>query len=165
MRKKLAVIFVSFLLLFGLGCGNTYSGNTPFGKAVDFQLEDINGKAIKLSDYSGKVIILNFFGTWCPPCRAEMPAFNEISKEYKNDVEVIAISVGGDPTPKVKSFAEKHNLTFTVAVDDGKVSRLYGPIRAIPVTVIIDKDFNIAKKYIGARSKEVFVKDVTELSR
>ena len=63
----------------------------------------------------------------------------------------------------VSSFTKEQSLTFKVLIDDGKVSNTYGPIRAIPVTVIIDKDFNIVRKYIGARSKDVFVSDIKEL--
>jgi len=163
MRKKLLMILACFLLFFGMGCGNTYSVNTTYGKAIDFELKDVNGKTIQLSDYSGKIIMLNFFGTWCPPCRVEMPDFNEIAKKYKNDVKVIAVCVGGSSPSKAKAFAEGMGLGFTIVVDDGTVSRLYGPIRAIPVTVIIDKDFNIAEKYIGRRSREVFENAVKKL--
>jgi len=132
-------------------------------RTADFELEDINGRKFRLADYSGKIIILNFFATWCPPCKAEMPDFNEITREYANDVTIIAINVGNEPLSKVRSFAETNKLRFRVAMDDGYVSRLYGPIRAIPVTYVIDKNFNIARKYLGARTKAVFVKDIKEL--
>ncbi len=164
MKKITIVLIACFLLMLGLGCGRSSAEKVAYRKATDFILDDIDGKKIRLSDYSGKVIILNFFATWCPPCRAEMPDFNEISAEYKNEVEIIAINVGKESISKVKDFAKKYNLKFIVVMDDGEVSRLYGPIRAIPTTFIIDKNFGIAKKYIGARSKEVFVRDIEELS-
>ena len=135
----------------------------PITKTADFALTDINGGPFRLSDYSGNVIILNFFATWCPPCREEMPAFNQISREYPNDVTVIAVNVGNEPLQSVSSFVSKYGLRFTVAMDDGSVGRLYGPIRAIPVTVVIGRDFNIARRIVGSRSKEAFVEIIKSL--
>jgi len=162
MRLKTYVLLLLFLTAFSIGCGNMPAEAPHGSKALDFTLKDINGDEVRLSDHSGKVIMLNFFATWCPPCKAEMPDFNEIQNEYKNDVKIIAVNVGGEALSKVQKFASRNNLTFTIALDDGRVSDLYGPIRGIPVTVIIDKDFNIAKKYVGMRTKEVFVKDIEE---
>jgi len=73
------------------------------------------------------------------------------------------VNVGRESAERVKQFASSNNLEFTMALDDGQASRLYGPIRGIPVTVIIDKEFNIAKKYVGMRPKEVFVRDIESL--
>ena len=159
-KRKALFLLVLSLVMFVVGCGSTQA---QYGKAPDFQLQDINGNTITLSDYSGKVIALNFFATWCPPCRVEMPDFNEIQAEYPDRVKIIAINVGRESISKVQGFADSNNLEFTIAMDDGNVSRLYGPIRAIPVTVIIDRDFNIAKKYVGLRTKEVFVADIETL--
>lgn len=163
--KWVNIIAGIILIIFGITilCGNAHAQQSMYGKAIDFRLDDINGNAVRLFDYSGKVIILNFFATWCPPCRTEMPDFNEISDEYENEVEVIAVNVGRESLSKVKDFAREYNLRFIIAMDDGEVSRLYGPIRAIPVTFVIDKNFGIARKYIGARSKEAFVRDIEQL--
>ncbi|MFH1790553.1 MAG: TlpA disulfide reductase family protein [Candidatus Omnitrophota bacterium] len=154
----LTVVFISA----GFGCGVGQAEKGALKKAHDFTLNDINGKPVKLSDYSGRVIILNFFATWCPPCRMEMPDFNEISKESAGGAQVIAVNVG-EPASKVRQFADEFGLTFPVLIDDGGVSRAYGPIRAIPVTVVIDKNFNIAREYIGARSGSVFRQDINDL--
>jgi thiol-disulfide isomerase/thioredoxin len=162
---KKTVIFLVALLALALtfGCGDTQAQKAQYEKAPDFEIRDIKGNTVKLSDYSGRVIILNFFATWCPPCRAEMPDFNEIAKEYSGRVEVIAVNVGRESAAVVKKFAGANGLNFTIAIDDGNVSALYGPVRAIPVTVIIDRNFNIAKRYIGARKKAVFVSDIKKL--
>ena len=162
MRKIAVFVIACYVLLLSFGCGNGQAQRPTMGKATDFELTDINGNTLRLSDHSGKVIILNFFATWCPPCRMEMPDFNEISQTYKGEVEIIGINLN-EPVQKVKEFVNEFGLLFTIASDDGNVSNTYGPIRAIPVSVIIDKDFNIAKKYIGARSREVFVGDIEEL--
>jgi len=163
MKAKSIFLIMVGVLAFTIGCGNTLAKKGRTVRATDFELKTIDDQTIRLSDYSGKVILLNFFATWCPPCLMEMPAFNEMSMEYKGALEVIAVNVGREPLSKVREFALANNLQFTIAMDDGKVSKLYGPIRGIPVTVIIDKDFNIAKKYIGARPKAVFVKDIEKL--
>ncbi|MFC1576396.1 TlpA disulfide reductase family protein [Candidatus Omnitrophota bacterium] len=165
MRGKAIFLLVVFFAMFAIGCGNTEAAKDQFGNAQDFTVKDINGKTVKLSDYSGKVILLNFFATWCPPCRTEMPDFEELQKEYKNDLKVIAINVGRESQGTVKSFAEKNGLTYTIAMDDGSISRLYGPMPGIPVTVIIDKSFNIAKRYVGLRTKAVFESDIKALRK
>lgn len=131
--------------------------------AHDFQAKDINGKQFNLSDYKGKVIFLNFFATWCPPCRIEMPDFNEIVKAYPDEAIVIAINVDNEPIEKLKKFVADQNLVFPVCQDTQGLAQLYGPIRAIPVTVVIGKDFTIAERYIGARSREVFEEDIRRL--
>lgn len=163
MTKRIFFLLFAFLTLITLGYRITHAEKSDYGKAHDFGLKDINDKMFKLSDYSGQIIMLNFFATWCPPCRAEIPDFNAISGEYKGYVKVIAINVGKESLTKVKNFAEALNLEFTVALDDGVASGLYGPMPGIPVTVIIDKDFNIVRKYVGMRTKDVFIKDIEEL--
>ena len=162
--KKLQIFLISLALIaVTAGCGNAEVGEVLKDKAPDFKLKDIKGNEFTLSDYAGKVIVLNFFATWCPPCRKEMPAFNEIAKEHKKDVEIIAINIGRESLPKVIEFANRYKLEFTIALDNGTASDAYGPINAIPVTVLINREFKISKRYIGMRSKETFVKDIEEL--
>lgn len=163
MKMKIFLLLGLFLTVIVVGCGSATTQPALAKKAPDFQVKDIEGSAFKLSDYSGKVILVNFFATWCPPCRMEMPDFNEIAKEYKGNVVIIGINVGRENIAKVQQFVESNNLQFKIAMDDGNISALYGPISAIPVSVLIDKDFNIAKRYIGMRSKEVFVRDIEAL--
>jgi len=162
-KKRIIFLLSLFFIVFVIGCGNTRAERGEYGKAMDFEAQDINGNTVRLSDHAGKVILLNFFATWCPPCRKEMPDFNEIAREYKQKVEIIGVNVGREGLPKVKSFAERNNLTFSIIADGSEIAGLYGPINAIPVTIIIDKEFNIAQKYIGMRPKEVFVSDIEAL--
>ncbi|MBL7157526.1 MAG: TlpA family protein disulfide reductase [Candidatus Omnitrophica bacterium] len=161
--QKVAFLVILSVIIAAVGCGNTETERSAFGRAPDFELQDINGNTVRLSDYSGKVILLNFFATWCPPCRVEMPDFNEIADNYKGRVKIIAVNVGRESLSKVQRFAASNNLKFTIAMDNGSVSNSYGPIRAIPVTVLIDRNFNIAKKYIGMRTKDIFTEGIKEL--
>jgi peroxiredoxin len=152
MKKILVMIFALSLVMSGFGCSQSQAEK---GAAQDFSLTDINGETVQLSSFKGKVILLNFFASWCPPCRMEMPDFNEIAKT-RDDVAVVAVNVGDESVQKISEFAKSNGLTFPIAKDDNNVSRMYGPIRAIPVTILIDKNFNIAEKFIGARSKADF---------
>jgi len=152
MKKILVMIFALSLVMSGFGCSQSQAEK---GAAQDFSLTDINGETVQLSSFKGKVILLNFFASWCPPCRMEMPDFNEIAKT-RDDVAVVAVNVGDESVQKISEFAKSNGLTFPIAKDDNNVSRMYGPIRAIPVTILIDKNFNIAEKFIGSRSKAEF---------
>lgn len=131
-------------------------------EAPDFSLKDMNGKQVTLSEFKGKALILNFFATWCPPCRAEIPDFIKLQDAYAaKGFSVIGVSLVG--ASESKEFALKAGVNYPILIDDNKVSNLYGPIRSIPTTFIIDKDMKIVKKYMGSRSKEVFEKDIQEL--
>lgn len=134
--------------------------------AFDFQLKDQYGNLHKLSDYKGKVVFLNFWATWCPPCREEMPHIEEIYKEYgynKNDVIILGAAspaTAENPSPqdesedKIKAFLTKNNYTFPVVFDvKGEIFRNYY-ISAFPTTFMIDKEGNIMGYVAGALSKE-----------
>lgn len=161
--KRIKILVFIAVLFFAAGCAS--SGAIEIGKdAPDFTLSDINGKQVSLSDFKGKVIILDFFASWCPPCRQEVPDFVELQKRYGNgDFTVIGVALVN--TNEAKDFADQFGINYPVLVDDGKVSSLYGPIRSIPTTFILDKSGKIVKLYIGFRPKDVFEKDVKELSK
>ncbi len=130
--------------------------------APDFSLTNIDGQKMNLSDFKGKAVILNFFASWCPPCRGEIPDFVELQKIYA-DKGFTFIGVSLVNSRESKDFALKMNINYPVLVDDGKVSNLYGPVRSIPTTFVIDKGMKVVKMYIGARSKGDFEKDIKEL--
>ena len=130
--------------------------------APELSLRDINGNMVQLSDFKGKVIILDFFSTSCPPCRQEIPDFIELQKQY-GDKGFVMIGVSLSGLGDVKPFAEKFGMNYTVLIANSRAAEAYGPIRAIPLTFVIDKDFKIARKYIGYRPKEVFENDIKEL--
>lgn len=128
---------------------NDISGNSSYGKAIDFTLSDINGKRVTLSDFKGKNVYLNFFATWCPPCRAEMPDIEKVYQKYKaKNLVVLAVNLGED-SKTVKDFFAKNNLSFNALLDSDKsVAQKYA-ISAIPVSIFIDKQGNIAAKQVG----------------
>ena len=132
--------------------------------APDFTLTDLSGNKVSLSQFSGKVIILDFFASWCPPCRQEIPDFISLQKSY-GDKGFTMVGVALENVKEAKEFSAKTGINYPVLIDDGKVSIQYGPVRSIPTTFVIDKDSKIAKVYIGYRSKDVFENDIKVLLR
>ncbi|MEA3305556.1 MAG: TlpA disulfide reductase family protein, partial [Candidatus Omnitrophota bacterium] len=144
------------------GCSSALENTDK--KAPDFLLRDINNKTVRLSDYGNKVIILNFFATWCRPCRTEIPDFIEIMNDYGDkNLAIIGISLDRGRVETVVNFAKKFNINYPILTNGGPVSDIYGPIRSIPTTFIIDKNGNIARKIIGSRNKLEFEKIIKPL--
>jgi peroxiredoxin len=118
--------------------------------APAFTLPDLNGKMVTLAEKKGKVILLNFWATWCPPCRKEMPSMEMLHKKYGGDkFEILAIATDRQGAKLVKPFIDEKGLTFTVLIDsEGHVQSLYDAY-ALPMTYIIGKDGLIFEKIIG----------------
>lgn len=159
---RLGKIFIFALAIFMLGACSQGSAIEIGEKAPDFSLTDINGNTVSLSAFNGKVVILDFFANWCSPCRKEIPDFIELEKAY-GDKAFAMIGVALVSAGEAKEFAGKMGINYPILVDDGKASEIYGPIRSIPTTFIIDKGGKIAKIYIGYREKAVFEADIKEL--
>lgn len=132
------------------------SANTPDNsneKAIAFTLKDLDGNTVSLSDYKGKKVFLNFFATWCPPCRGEMPDIEKIYESKKDDLVILAVNVGED-SKTVKDFISKNKYKFKVLLDTkNEASQSYN-ISSIPVSYFIDRSGNIVSKQVGAMSKE-----------
>ncbi|PLR85718.1 redoxin domain-containing protein [Bacillus sp. V33-4] len=121
-------------------------------KAPDFELTALTGEKVQLSDYKGKKVMLNFWATWCPPCKAEMPAMEQFYRDMKDEVAVLAVNI--DPKNDVKGFAEEKGVTFTILLDDQEeVSKIY-QIISIPTTYYIDEAGIVQSKHIGAMTQE-----------
>jgi len=123
-------------------------------KAPDFSLKTINNKTIKLSDYKGKTIILNFFATWCPSCKMEIPDFVKFYNKNKDKgIVIIGICVGSKETD-IKEIIKEYKISYPVCISDGKIENAYGGIRFVPTTFIIDRNGYIIKKQIGPMNEE-----------
>ncbi|WNB92805.1 redoxin domain-containing protein [Bacillus sp. NEB1478] len=138
------------------------SGLNPGNHAPDFRLQTLDGKTIKLSDLKGKVVLLNFWATWCPPCRAEMPEmvrfYNERSSEK---IEILAVNLtDSDTVGNVKKFTKDYKLPFPVLLDSaGTVGDIYKTV-TIPTTFVIDAKGTIKEKHIGPMSYDMMTEFV-----
>ena len=139
------------------------------GKAapLDFVLKDMNGVDVKLAAFRGKPIVVNFWATWCGPCRAEIPSLVELQTKYNaegTEVVILGVSVD-DPVDKLKPYAAQMKMNYPVLVGNGRedVQDAFGPLWGIPVTVFIGRDGKIAKKHSGIASKEQFEQEIKAL--
>jgi peroxiredoxin len=140
-------------------------------KAPDFTLRTVQGDLFNLSDYKGKVVLLNFWGTWCGPCRREIPDFNKLHAKYqKNGLEIVGITITSGSPKNIYNFMKEWDIEYTVLTDieDSETQRVtayYGraigqPITGLPTTLIIDRGGYIVKGYIGPRNEEIFYQDL-----
>jgi len=135
-----------------------------WGNAPDFTLSDLEGKSLTLSEFRGKVIILNFWATWCPPCRREIPDFIDLYRNYKDKgLIILGINLDAGDIRSVKRFSEEYGINYPVVIGNDSVTQDYGGIRAIPTTFIIDKKGDIREKYVGYQPRATFEKAVKNL--
>jgi len=139
--------------------------------APDFTLQTINGEIVSLNEFMGKVIILNFWATWCFPCRMEIPDFIKLYDKYHDDgLEIVGVTIDSGTPDAIASFAESWEMNYTVLTDiQGQetqlITRQYGqatgrPITGVPTTFIIDRDGYIVKMYIGPQSEKILYRDL-----
>ncbi|MBV7506512.1 redoxin domain-containing protein [Bacillus sp. sid0103] len=127
-------------------------------KAPDFELKTLTGEKIKLSNLKGKKVMLNFWATWCPPCKAEMPAMEKFSKQKQKDIVILAVNI--DPQLDVQGFVDENKITFPILLDaDDQVNETY-QVLSIPTTYFIDSKGIIQNKYTGSMDLDV-MKDFT----
>ncbi|MFZ2323483.1 MAG: TlpA disulfide reductase family protein [Ignavibacteriaceae bacterium] len=133
-------------------------------KAPNFALKSVDGKTVKLSDYKGKIVIIDFWATWCPPCRRGIPDLISIQKEFKKDVVVIGVSLDAEKTIKdVPGFIKDYGINYPIVYGDDKITIDYGGIRSIPTSFVVDKKGNVVDSHIGLVDKDVFVSKIKEL--
>ncbi len=131
--------------------------------APPWSLTDITGQKLNLSDYKGKVVLLDFWATWCGPCRIEIPWFVELQEKYRDPgFAVIGISMDDGPGP-VREFYKQYKMNYPVAMGDDKLGELYGGILGLPTTFLIGRDGRIYAKHVGATDLAVFEEEIKHL--
>jgi len=147
MKFAFLVVFSAVLL-----SANCFAAGQANQIAPDFTLEDMQGNKVSLSDFAGKVVIVNFWATWCPPCLEEMPSMEKLLQKYKGeDFVLLAINVEENSHSIVEKFLKKNPYTFPVLLDqDAVVQQIYGAYR-FPETVVIGRNGIVVARIVGGR--------------
>jgi len=165
------VLMVILLALEGLGGGTTPGGQSgqqgggggggqELPMALDFTLRDIYGHQFSLSDFRGKVVILDFFATYCKPCKTQVEELKEVKRQFGDEVVIISISVSPEDTNEVlRSYAEENGITWRVARDTAGVGDAYN-VLYLPTLVVVDPEGRITARHVGLTDSETLAKEV-----
>jgi thiol-disulfide isomerase/thioredoxin len=136
-----------------------------FEPAPEVSLSLLDGGALDLSSLRGKVVLLDFWATWCVPCIAEIPMFNQLNKEYKSKgFELVAVSLDEEGAEKVKPFLKRHPMSYTQALGDADLAERFDVAdSSLPVALIIDKQGRIRSRHVGITKREVFESEIKQL--
>lgn len=171
--RLFAAILPAVCLLLA-GCASQISKGEPSSRggrdatarkpAPDFELRDMNGKTIRLSGYRGQVVLLNFWATWCGPCKIEIPWFIEFQRTYKDrGFTVIGVSVDEDGWEAVRPFLASRQVNYPVLVSTVEVEQKYGGVEALPVSFLIDREGRIASTHVGLVTKKTYEDEIRRL--
>jgi len=152
--------FIFLFILIILGCEKSFSSD----KVSNFQFKTIDNKILDLSQFYGKVVIVDFWATWCPPCIKEIPHFIELQEKYKNEVQFIGLNVG-EKESDIREFIKSIGINYIVGYSNERIEKLFGGISGLPTTFIIGKDGKVKAKAIGYRSKEWFENQIISALR
>lgn len=183
--KSLSSILLFIIILTLFGCGNKEKSKTQTSKIVktakqnpistEVKLHVVNGKDIvfikekntlKLKDNSNKVVLLNFFATWCPPCKAEIPHLINLQNRYKNKLKIISIILEDEkPDSEIKSFIDYNQINYIVTndINNFKLSNLLGGIQSIPFMTLYDKNGKVITHYMGIIPEEMIDSDIQKV--
>lgn len=131
--------------------------------APDFELQALDGKNVKLSDFHGKAVLLNFWATWCGPCKIEMPWFVELQKEYgPQGFQIVGVAMDDTSTDEIAKFAKEMGVNYPVLLGKESVGQSYGGVGVLPTTFFIDRDGKLLTREFGLQSRSVFVDHIKE---
>ena len=169
MKKYLGLSFgVGFAVLTlglfwnGYAVNNDINERSQTKKAPNFELVNLDGQKVKLSDFDGKIRIVDFWATWCPPCRAEIPHFNSLVTKYP-DIAILGIALDQEGPSVVRPFAKEYQIQYPLLMGNIETVQAFGNIQSIPTTFVIDQEGFIIKKYVGYRPESVFEADIRAL--
>jgi thiol-disulfide isomerase/thioredoxin len=131
--------------------------------APDFKLTTLDGKPVTLADSHGKVILLNFWATWCGPCRAEIPDLIELQNKYKDKLQILGLVVDDDDQDAIKEFIEKVGINYPVAIASNDIRFQYGGIAALPTSFVLDSEGRIVQKHEGLRDPLLYETEIRSL--
>ena len=131
--------------------------------APALEIKDLDGKPISLDDTKGKIVIVNFWATWCGPCRAEIPDLIELQNKYKEQLEIIALATDEDDPAEVKRFSQKAGINYRVAMAPDKLRNEFGGIPALPTSFVLDAQGRVVQKHIGLNDPSIYELEVRAL--
>ena len=131
--------------------------------APAFQLDMLDGKPLRVADYKGKVILLNFWATWCGPCRAEIPDLVGLQNKYKDQLQIIGLVVDDDDREAIRKFVEKFRINYPVAIATDELRNDYGGIPALPTSFVLDAEGRVVQKHEGLRDPVLYEVEIRSL--
>ncbi len=159
---KRTIIIAAALLMFTMAAHSQSSAQQP----PPLRLKSIQGRALSLSDYRGKIVLLNFWATWCPPCRAEMPDLVRMQREYgARGLQVIGITYPPQTLREVRRFVREFKVNYPVALGTKETKALFDESETLPVTIVIDREGNIRERIEGILLAEEFEQKIKPLLR
>jgi thiol-disulfide isomerase/thioredoxin len=154
--KPFLLALVSSLLV---AAAAVHAEPVPATVAPAWKLKDVNGKSVSFEQFKGKVVVIDFWATWCGPCRMEIPGYVELQKKYAKDgLVVIGVSIDEGGPKDVKSFIEKYGVDYRIVMGNEAVAKAFGGVEIIPTTFIIDRSGKIRDRKVGAEPTEEFEK-------
>ncbi|MCA1591611.1 MAG: redoxin domain-containing protein [Acidobacteria bacterium] len=123
----------------------------------------VNGRAVRLADYRGRVVLLNFWATWCPPCRAEIPELIRLQKVYGGKLQIVGITHPPETLAEVRGFARRMKISYPVVMGTRRTARLFGVEEVLPVTIIIDREGIVRDRIVGILEPEEFDEKIKPL--
>jgi peroxiredoxin len=166
---KSTVIILSVLAMLFMAAAPSFALSAG-AKAPDFTLSDLNDEEVALKDFKGKVVVLNFWATWCPPCRAEMPEFNELNAEFKESKKAVLLAINltdgaRENKQKVSKFMQSNGYDMRVLLDNGGETAKKYAVMGIPTTVVIDEGGKVSEIIVGAATKDAVMKAVRKAAK
>lgn len=173
MKKIIVFSILASLLMFGLACSKgkgvdngSAEASARTEPAPDFSVTTLDGREISLASLKGKIVLVNFWATWCPPCRAEIPDFIEVYNELKDrGLEILGFSVDDLPEADLKSFVDKAKMNYPVALVGQDIVSAFKPGQYIPTSIFIDKKGHIRYKHVGQLPKKDLLRIFEELEK